>query len=106
MPTPPNDTPPCAHVLTFQKHFSKDFHLLSPRHSILATSQSYIAQVTLDDRYTNKLAPLDSMVIYPKPDHNILYTPMTGEMKCPKVIPLSCAFHSISSNVDATHAPT
>ena len=26
--------------------------------------------------------------------------------KCPTNIPLLCAFHSISSNVDATHAPT
>ena len=32
--------------------------------------------------------------------------PLTGEMKCPKNIPLLCAFHSISSIVDATHAPT
>ena len=32
--------------------------------------------------------------------------PLTGEMKCPANIPLPCAFHSISSNVDATHAPT
>jgi hypothetical protein len=26
--------------------------------------------------------------------------------KCPMVIPLPCTFHSNSSNVDATHAPT
>ena len=32
-----------------------------------------------DDRYANKFAPLDSMAIYPKPDHQLLYTPMTGE---------------------------
>ena len=32
--------------------------------------------------------------------------PLTGEMKCPTNIPLPCAFHCISSNVDATHAPT
>ena len=31
---------------------------------------------------------------------------MTGEMKCPTNISLPWAFHSISSNVDATHAPT
>ena len=32
--------------------------------------------------------------------------PLTGEMKCPANIPLPCAFHSISFDVDATHAPT
>jgi hypothetical protein len=32
--------------------------------------------------------------------------PLIDEMKCPMDIPLPCAFHSISSNVDATHAPT
>ena len=32
--------------------------------------------------------------------------PMTNEMKCPTNIPLPCAFHSISSDVDATHAPS
>jgi hypothetical protein len=62
--------------------------------------------VALDDRYANKFAPLDSTTIYSKPDHKLLYTPMTGEMKCPTNIPLSCTFHSISSGVDATHAPT
>ena len=50
--------------------------------------------------------PLDSMAIYPKPGHKLLYTHMTGEIKFPTNIPLPCAFHSISSNVDATHAPT
>jgi hypothetical protein len=45
--------------------------------------QSQIAQVTLDDRYTNKFAPLDSTTIYPKSGHQLLYTPMTGEMKMP-----------------------
>ena len=35
------------------------------------------------DRYANKFAPLDSTVIYPKPGHKLLYTPMTGEMKYP-----------------------
>jgi hypothetical protein len=62
--------------------------------------------VVLDDRYANKFAPLDSTAIYPKPDHKLLYTPMTGEMKCPTNIPLPCVFHFISSNVDGTHAPT
>jgi hypothetical protein len=37
----------------------------------------------IDDRYVNKFAPLDSTSIYPKPGHKLLYTPMTGEMKCP-----------------------
>ena len=39
--------------------------------------------MALDDRYANKFAPLDSTAIYPKPGHKLLYTPMTGEMKCP-----------------------
>jgi hypothetical protein len=39
--------------------------------------------VALDDRYANKFAPLDSTIIYPKPGHKLLYTPMTGEMKWP-----------------------
>jgi len=45
--------------------------------------QSWIAQVALDDRYANKFAPLDSMAIYPKSSHNLLYTPMTGEIEMP-----------------------
>jgi hypothetical protein len=45
--------------------------------------QSNIAQVALDDRYANKFAPLDSTTIYAKPGHQLLYTPMTGEMKIP-----------------------
>jgi hypothetical protein len=39
--------------------------------------------VALDDRYANKFAPLDSTAIYPKPDHQLLYTPMTGGMEMP-----------------------
>ena len=39
--------------------------------------------MALNDRYINKFAPLDSTTIYPKPDHELLYTPMTGEMKYP-----------------------
>jgi hypothetical protein len=39
--------------------------------------------VALDDRYANKFAPLDSMAIYPKPSHQLLYTPMTDEMEIP-----------------------
>jgi hypothetical protein len=62
--------------------------------------------VALDDRYANKFAPLDSTAIYPKPGHKLLYTSMTSEMKCPTNILLPCAFHFISSIIDATHAPT
>ena len=40
--------------------------------------------MALDDRYANKFAPLDSTAIYPKPGHKLLYTHMTGEMKCPR----------------------
>ena len=32
--------------------------------------------------------------------------PLIDEIKCPTNIPMPCAFHSISSIVDATHAPT
>jgi hypothetical protein len=32
--------------------------------------------------------------------------PLTGEMKCPRIRPLPCAFLFNSSDVDATHAPT
>jgi hypothetical protein len=39
--------------------------------------------VALDDRYANKFAPLDSTAIYPKLGHQLLYTPMTGEMEMP-----------------------
>jgi hypothetical protein len=39
--------------------------------------------VALDDQYANKFALLDSTAIYPKPAHKLLYTPTTGEMKCP-----------------------
>jgi hypothetical protein len=62
--------------------------------------------VALDDRYANKFAPLDSTAIYPKSDYKLLYTPMTGEIKCPINIPLSCAFYFISFDVGATQAPT
>ena len=51
--------------------------------------------VALDDRYANKFAPLDSTAIYPKPGHQLLYTPMIGEMKCPKLY--ICLAHSILS---------
>ena len=51
--------------------------------------------MALDDRYANKFAPLDSTAIYPKPSHKLLYIPMTGEMKCPRLY--LCLAHSIPS---------
>ena len=51
--------------VSISQSFSKDFHLISPRHSILATSQCYIAQVALD------------------PVMHFSTQPLTGEMKCP-----------------------
>ena len=50
--------------------------------------------MALDDRYANKFAPLDSTTIYHKPGHKLLYTLMTGEMKCPRLY------------LCLTHAPT
>jgi hypothetical protein len=46
------------------------------------------------------------MAIYRKPNHQLLYTPMTSEMKCPRFYLCLAHFHSNFSNVDATHAPT
>ena len=44
--------------------------------------------------YANKFAPLDSTAIYPNPGHKLLYTPMTGEMKCPSyTFALRIPFH-------------
>jgi hypothetical protein len=60
----------------------------------------------MTDMQTSLSASLDSTTIYPKPGHKLLYTPMTGKMKYPINIPLSCAFYSISSDIYATHAPT
>jgi hypothetical protein len=51
--------------------------------------------VALDDRYENKFAPLNSTAIYPKPGHKLLYIPMTGEMKCPRLY--LCLAYSIPS---------
>jgi hypothetical protein len=51
--------------------------------------------VSLNDRYVNKFAPLNSTTIYPKSGHQLLYTPMTGEIKCPKLY--LCLAHSIPS---------
>ena len=70
-------------MLAFHKYFSKGLALFSQCHSILTRMQSYIAQGALDDRYTNKFALLNSMAIYPKPGHQLLYTSITGEMKIP-----------------------
>jgi hypothetical protein len=35
----------------------------------------------MTDMQTSLIAPLDSTTIYPKPGHQLLYTPMTGEME-------------------------
>ena len=56
------------------KHSSKDFHLLSRRHSILTYRKVRLLQVALDDRNANKFAPLNSTTIYPKSGHALLYT--------------------------------
>jgi hypothetical protein len=39
--------------------------------------------VALGDRYANKFASLNSTAIYAKPGHQLLYTPMTGEIEMP-----------------------
>ena len=49
----------------------------------------------VDDRNANKFAILDSTAIYPKRGQQLLYTPMTGEMKCPRLY--LCLAHSITS---------
>ena len=51
--------------------------------------------MVLDDQYANKFSPLDSTIIYPKPGHQLLYTPMTGEMKYPRLY--LCLAYSIPS---------
>ena len=58
---------------------------------------------------TDMQTSLPLLIVRPsilKPGHKLLYTPMTGEMKCPRLY--LCLAHSIPSppNVDATHAPT
>src|SRR6185503_9877562 len=82
--------------VSISQSFSKNFHLISLRHSILATSQCKIAQAALDDRYANKFAPLDSTAIYPKSGHALLYTPFDRCNKMPYKSYL-CLAHSISS---------
>jgi len=62
--------------------------------------------VALDDRYANKFAPVDSTTIHPKPGHVLLYTPLTSKIKCPSYTFALLIPFSISSNVDATQAPT
>jgi hypothetical protein len=62
--------------------------------------------VTLDNRYANKLARIDSTTIYPKAGHKLLYTRMTVEIKFLLDILMPCAIHSIFSKVDATHPST
>jgi hypothetical protein len=68
-------------VLAFSQSFSSKelaTQLVTP-----AMMQSYITRVALDDRYANKFAPLDSTAMYHKLSHQLLYTPMTGEMEMP-----------------------
>ena len=57
--------------------------------------------MSLDDRYANKFVPLNSTTIYPKPGYQLLYTPMTGEMKCPRLY--LCLAHSIPSSMSMQH---
>ena len=64
----------CMSISIFTYIFLKVFHLLSPRHSILAHRKVRSLQVALDDRYANKFAPLDSTAIYPKSGQAILYS--------------------------------
>ena len=76
-------TPPCECVLAFSQTFFKGLvtHFttpLDPSNDVKLDHSS-----ALDDRYANKFVSLDSTAIYPKPGHKLLYTPMTGEMKCP-----------------------
>jgi hypothetical protein len=62
-------------VLAFSQSFSKELT------TQLATPLDPSNDAKLDDRYANKFAPLNSTAIYPKPGHQLLYTPMTGEME-------------------------
>ena len=64
----------CMSISIFTNIFLKAFHLLSPRHSILAHRKVRSLQVALDDRYANKFAPLDRTAIYPKSGQAILYS--------------------------------
>ena len=58
---------------------------------------------------TDMQASLPLLIVRPSilnPVMHFFTQPLTSEMKCPINIPLPCAFHFISSIVDATHAPT
>jgi hypothetical protein len=59
----------------------------------------------MTDMQTN----LPLLIVWPSILKSVMHfstQPLTGEIKCPTNIPLPCAFHFISSNVYATHAPT
>ena len=62
--------------------------------------------MALDDRYANKFAPLNSTAIYPKPGHQLLYTPVTSEMKYHIGYNFALRILFYLLNVDATHEPT
>jgi hypothetical protein len=102
----PADRPPQVPGLSAQHlktDFSKDFQR-SPftkrnRHPSKCNACKFLIKVALWKVKPIKLTPLDSMAIYPKPGHKLLYTPMTGEMKFLLDIPFPCAFHSIFSNI-------
>jgi hypothetical protein len=42
-----------------------------------------LVPIEISSKVANKFASLDSMAIYLKLGHKILYTPMTGEMEMP-----------------------
>ena len=69
--------------------------------------QSEITRVALDERYENKFAPLDSTIIYPKPVINFsTHLWLAKSNALGYTFALRIPFHSISFDVDATHAPT
>ena len=53
-----------------------------------------------------QVCPLDSTAIYPKSGHKLLYTPMTGEMKCPRLyLCLAYFIPSPSMSIQHMHQP-
>jgi hypothetical protein len=58
---------------------------------------------------TDMQTSLPLLIVWPSILNPVMHfstQPLTGEMKCPTNIPLPCAFHSISSDVDANmHQP-
>jgi hypothetical protein len=58
---------------------------------------------------TDMQTSLPLLIVRPSILNSVMHfstQPLTGEMKCPRIIPFPCPFHSNSSDVDATHAPT